>query len=133
MARVGREVTYEFLILATVLNLNVRLATLVEDLEGEVLDIGLDFCIGEFATNETLGIEHAEDDDQHDDRLMTKEAGHSRVVRVHRDLVLCGIADETFGVRERYVGGCCPVTLVVGDNLDTIVLPDTDTTVCGCD
>ena len=64
---------------------------------------------------------------------MTKKAGNSRVVRVHRDLVLCGIADETFGVRERYIGRRCPVTLVVGDNLDTVVLPDTDTTVCGYD
>ena len=52
--------TYEFLVLATVLNPDVRLASLIEDLEGEVLDIGLDFCVGELSTNETLGIEHAE-------------------------------------------------------------------------
>jgi hypothetical protein len=60
---------------------------------------------------------------------MTKEASNSRVVRVHRHLVLCGITDETFGVRERNIGGGRPVTLVVGDDLDTIILPDTDATV----
>ena len=51
-----------------------------------------------------------------------------RVVRVHGDLVLCGITDETLGLRERDIGGSCPVTLVVSDDLNAIVLPDTDTT-----
>jgi hypothetical protein len=50
--------TYEFLIFATVLDPNVWLATLVEDLEGEVFDVGLHFWFGEFAANETLSIEH---------------------------------------------------------------------------
>lgn len=50
-----------------------------------------------------------------------------RVVRVHSDLVLCGITDETLALGERDIGGCRPVTLVVGDDLDTVVLPDTDT------
>ena len=77
---------------------DVWLAGLVEDLEGEVLDIGLDFCIGEFTANETLSIEHAGGDDQDVDRLMTKDAGNSRVVWVHRDLVFCSIADKTLGV-----------------------------------
>jgi len=62
--------TYEFLILATILNPDVWLATLVEDLEGEVLDIGLHFRFGEFATNETLSIEHTREDDQDVDRLI---------------------------------------------------------------
>jgi hypothetical protein len=60
--------TYEFLILATILDPNVWLATLVDDLEGEVLDIGLHFSIGEFATNETFGIEDTGEEDQYVDR-----------------------------------------------------------------
>jgi hypothetical protein len=39
------------------LDLDVRFSALVNDLEGEVLDIGLHFRIGEFATNETLSVE----------------------------------------------------------------------------
>jgi hypothetical protein len=48
---------YEFLVFATVLNSNVRLAALVQDLEWEVLDIGLHFCVFELPTDETLGVE----------------------------------------------------------------------------
>ena len=42
-------------------------------------------------------------------------------------MVLRGIADQTLVVGERDVGGCCSVTLVVGDDLNTIILPNTDT------
>ncbi len=45
---------------------------------------------------------------------------------VHGDLVLGSIADETLIVGEGDIRGCRPVTLVVGDDLNTIVLPDTD-------
>ena len=50
-----------------------------------------------------------------------------RVGGVHGDLVLGGITDQTLGVGEGDERGCCAVTLVVGDDLNTIVLPDTDT------
>ena len=50
--------TYKFLVLATVFDPNVWLATLINDLEWKVLHIGLHFYIGEFTTNETLGIEN---------------------------------------------------------------------------
>jgi hypothetical protein len=60
---------------------------------------------------------------------MTTAVENLRVDWVHRDLILCGITDETFGVRERNIGGGCPVTLVVGDDLNTIILPDTNTAV----
>ena len=75
------ETTYEFLLLTAVCYADVGLAALVEDSEGEVLDVGLNLSVGELATDETLGIENG-------------------VVRVHRDLVLRGITDETLGVRE---------------------------------
>ena len=41
-----------------VLNLDVWLPSLVDDLEGEVLDIGLHFKIGEFTADETLNLEN---------------------------------------------------------------------------
>ena len=73
--------TYELLVLATVLHPDVGLAGLVEDGEGEVLDVGLHLRIRELATNETLGVEDG-------------------VVGVHRDLILGRITDQPLGVGE---------------------------------
>lgn len=53
-----------------------------------------------------------------------------RVVGVHSDLVFCGITDQTLGVGESDIGGCCAVTLVIGNDLNTIILPNTDTARC---
>ena len=91
-----------------------------------MLDIGLHFDIVELATNETLGIEDAENACQQWKRQ--DQEMDLRVVRVHGDLVLRGITNETLSLRERDVGGGSPVTLIVGDDLDTIVLPDADAT-----
>jgi hypothetical protein len=41
-------------------------------------------------------------------------------------LVLGGVADEALGVRERDIGGRGTVALVVGNDLNAVVLPDTD-------
>jgi len=49
--------THEFLLLTTVLDTNVGLPSLVENLEGEVLNIGLDLLVIIFTADETLGIE----------------------------------------------------------------------------
>ena len=84
------------------------LSTLVNDLEGEMLDIELHFSIAELATDETLCIENG-------------------VVGVHRDLVLGSIADQTLVVGEGDIRGSGSVTLVVGNDFNTVVLPDTDT------
>ena len=70
--------------LAAVLDLNVRLAALVDDLEWEVLHICLDFSILESSSNKTLGVEDG-------------------VVWVHCDLILGGITDQTLVVGERDV------------------------------
>ena len=51
-----------------------------------------------------------------------------RVARIHRNLVLCGIPNEAPALRERDIGRSCPVTLVIGNDLNTIVLPNTNTT-----
>lgn len=88
----------EGLLLALELNLDDRLATLVDDLEGEVLHIGLDLRVGELATDQTLGIEDS-------------------VRGVHGNLVLGGITDQTLGVGETDERGSGSVTLVVGDNV----------------
>lgn len=88
----------EGLLLALELNLDDRLATLVDDLEGEVLHVGLDLRVGELAADQTLGIEDS-------------------VLGVHGDLVLGGITDQTLGVGETDERGSGSVTLVVGDNV----------------
>ena len=74
--------TYKFLVFATVLDPDVRLAGLVDDFEGEVLEIGLDFGIGEFTANETLCIEDTGVDDQNISIEMHDDTG--------RRLTCCG-------------------------------------------
>ena len=56
-------------------------------------------------------------------------AENSRVLWIHRCPVLCGVTDMTPSVRKRNVGGGSPVAVVVGDDFDMIILPNTDTTV----
>ena len=52
----------------------------------------------------------------------------ARVLRVHCDLVFSSITDQSLGISEGDVGGSCAVPLVIGDDLNTIVLPDTNAT-----
>ena len=87
---------------------NDGLATLLDDLEGEVLHVGLDLSVGELAADESLGVEDG-------------------VVRVHGDLVLCSIADQSFSVGEGHEGGSCAVALVVGNDLDAVISEDSHT------
>lgn len=83
--------------LALELNLDDGLATAVDDLEGEVLHVGLDLGVAELASDEALGVEDCVDG-------------------VHGDLVLGGISDETLGVREGHERGRCAVALVIGND-----------------
>jgi len=71
----------EGLLLTLVFDLDLGLAVLVDDLERPVLHIRLDLLVGETTTDKTLGIENG-------------------VVRVHGDLVLGGITDQTLRVGE---------------------------------
>lgn len=96
----------EVLGLALELDLGNGLAGLLDDLEGEVLHVGLDLGVLELAANEALGVEDG-------------------VVRVHGDLVLGGVTDEALGVGEGNERGGGAVTLVVGDNLNAVIAVDT--------
>jgi hypothetical protein len=100
----------EDLLLALELNLDDGLAATRDDLEGEMLHVGLDLRILELAANEALRVEDS-------------------VGRVHRDLVLGGITDQTLRVREGHEGRRCPVALVIADDFAPIVPKDTNTAV----
>lgn len=84
--------------LAMVLGLRVRLPAVEDDLEKEVLHVGLDLSIVGLVADEALRIKD--------------------VVRgVHRDLVPRSVTDETLGVGEGDIRGGGTVTLVIGDDL----------------
>lgn len=55
------------------------------------------------------------------------------VDRVHRRLVLGGVADHALSLRERDVRRRRAVALVVGNNLDAVVLPDANARVRGAE
>ena len=101
LRQTARSATYELLLLSLVLDLDDGLSTLVDDLVRPVLHVGLNISVRELSSDESLGVEDG-------------------VVRVHGDLVLGGITDESLRVVESDVRGGGSVTLVVGDNLDTV-------------
>jgi hypothetical protein len=96
------------LLLTLELDLNDRLTSAVNDLEGKVLHICLNLWVCELTTNQSLGIEDG-------------------VLRVHGDLVLGGISDETLSICECDEGGGCAVALVIGNDFDSIISEDTNT------
>mmetsp|Transcript_6983 Transcript_6983/g.13721 ORF Transcript_6983/g.13721 Transcript_6983/m.13721 type:complete len:466 (-) Transcript_6983:90-1487(-) len=99
--------------LSLVLNLDERLVTGARDNgEGPVLHVILNNIISELAANKTLSVE-------------------DRVPGVHGDLVLGGITNKALSVGEGDIRRSSTVTLVVGDDLDAVVLPNTNATVGG--
>jgi hypothetical protein len=82
--------------------LNNRLALLVDDCEGEVLHVRLHLRIGELASDQALRIEDC-------------------VGRVHGDLVLRRVTDETLGVGEGDERRGCAVALVVGNDFNAVI------------
>ena len=56
--------TYKFFLLATILDLDIRLSVFAHNFEGEVLNIGLHFGVSEFSTDETLRIENTIESNQ---------------------------------------------------------------------
>lgn len=53
------------------------------------------------------------------------------VERIHSDLVLGSVTDESFSISERDIGGRGPITLIISNNLNTIMLPNSNTRVSG--
>lgn len=104
------------------------LAGTVNDLERPVLHVGLNLSILKLSANQSLGVENS-------------------VVRVHGDLVLGSVTDQSLRVVESDVRGSGSVTLVVRckavsartknihrrhgptDDLDTVILPHGNTRV----
>jgi len=82
------------------------------DLEGPEGDVLLDSAVAELAADKTLGVEDS-------------------VRWVSCGLILGGVTDETLLLSEGDVGWGGVDTLVVGDDLDLFVLPDTDAGVGG--
>ncbi len=82
----------------------------VNDLEWPVLDVLLHSLVVKLAANEALGIKDG-------------------VAGVDGDLVLGGITNQALCVGKGHIGWRCAVTLVIGDDLHSVVGPDTDTTV----
>ena len=109
----GNLLGLERLPLALVIDLNDgRSSRPTDDRERPMLHIALDAGIAELPPNEPLGIEDG-------------------IMGVHRGLGLGGIADQAFGFREGDVGGGGAVALIVGDDLDAVVLPHADARVSG--
>lgn len=67
---------------------------------------------------------------QRDERESNTEDG---VNGVHGDLILGGVADQSLGIGEGDIGRSRPVALVVGDDLDAVVLPDPNAGVGGAE
>ncbi len=73
-----------------------------------MLHISLNLRIGKFATDQSLCVEDS-------------------VVGVHGDLVLGSVTDQPLVVRKGDIRRGRSVTLVIGNDFDTVVLPDTNT------
>jgi len=65
-----------------------------------VLDIGLDLGIIVFTANETLRVEDPGKEFDEFAYSGKNRARHLRVLGIHGDLVLCGVADQTLVIGE---------------------------------
>jgi NAD-specific glutamate dehydrogenase len=97
----------ESLHLSLELDFDDGLASLVKNLEREVLDIGLNLGVSELSSDQTLRIEDC-------------------VCWVERHLILGRISDQSLSVGESDEAGCGSVALVVGNNFDAVISEDTD-------
>merc|ERR1719244_2393696 len=86
------------------LDLDVRFAALVDDLEWEELHVVLDGLVAPFSANQTLGIEHC-------------------ILGIGGQLILCCVSDQPLIVSsESNIAGGDSVSLVVGNDLNTTIL-----------
>ena len=109
----GDLLGHEFLHLTLVLDDDHGLLVIAGlDLERPELDVILNSLVGKLAADESLGIEHS-------------------VLGVPGDLRLGGISDETLILSEGNVRGGGVESLIVSDDLNFLVSPDTDARVGG--
>jgi hypothetical protein len=110
----GDFLRQEDLLLTLVLHLHHGLIITLGGHNGErpVLHVRLHSSLTELTANQTLSIEHG-------------------VHGVHGHLVLGGITDQTLRVGESDIGGSGTVTLIIGNDLHTLVLPHSNTGVGG--
>ena len=81
----GLFFTFEF-------NLNLGLATIIDNIEWPMFHIPLDCVVAKVSTNETFSIKHG-------------------VTGIHGYLVFGGIADQPLGVRKGHIGWSCTISL----------------------
>jgi len=104
----GDFLGHEFLGLSLVGNLDLGLLVLSgKDLEGPELHVSLDLSVSELSSDKTLSIEDG-------------------VLGVSGDLGLGGISNKTLLLSEGNVRGGGVETLIVGDDFDLIILPDSN-------
>mmetsp|Transcript_110555 Transcript_110555/g.207169 ORF Transcript_110555/g.207169 Transcript_110555/m.207169 type:complete len:277 (-) Transcript_110555:55-885(-) len=99
-------------VLTTDLDTDLGLATLVHDLERQQLDVFLHGGILEATADQPLHVEES-------------------LCGIHSCLVLCCLADEALILRERHIGWCDSIALVIWDDLNAAVLVDAYTRVGG--
>lgn len=80
--------------------------------EGPMFHVGLDNSVIEFSANESLGIEDS-------------------VVWIFGSLIFGSITDEPFSFCKGDIRRSGSVSLVIGDDFDSVILPDSDTGVSG--
>ncbi len=73
-----------------------------------MLHVLLNYWVVEFSSDESFGIE-------------------DRVVGIFGHLVLGGVSDESLGVSEGDIGWGGSISLIVGNDLNSIILPNTNT------
>ena len=86
--------TYELLILGAVRDADRGLASLIDDLEREVLDIGLDFNVVGPAPDEHLALKTLQDSELGQILRKSKKEHNTRIMRVHGNLILRCITDQ---------------------------------------
>mmetsp|Transcript_18564 Transcript_18564/g.15857 ORF Transcript_18564/g.15857 Transcript_18564/m.15857 type:complete len:101 (-) Transcript_18564:452-754(-) len=99
----------ELLELTLVVDLNNRLIIRASNnLEWPHLHIVLDNRIIELTTNKSFSIKDG-------------------VLGVSGNLILSGITNQPFGISKCHIRRCSSITLIIGYNLNGIILPDTNT------
>lgn len=91
---INRAMTYELLVLAAIKNADVGPSCFIDDLEREVLDIGLDFNVVGPAPDERLALKILQDSELGQILRKSKKEHNARIMRVHGNLILRRVTDQ---------------------------------------